>query len=112
MSTDWDVYCITCHAAHGFREANHRQAFVLELIDSARAIAAFPEFESWELIEITTPYGPIRTEWFRVHADHDLVARSEYGQILRSARDFPNLCTPWVTQGRGHLTSSTSCQHT
>lgn len=92
MSTHWDVYCVTCKKRYGFHDANHRDEFMLSLVDNAEAIAAFPDLDGFEFVEIRTPYGDLDPAWFREHAKHDLVARSEYGEIRRSARDCQETC--------------------
>lgn len=86
------MYCVTCYDRHGFENANHHAEFMLELVDEAHAIAQFPELDQ-DFVEIKTPYGRIRPAWFKEHASHDLVARSEYGKILRSPRDCTNGCS-------------------
>jgi hypothetical protein len=55
---------------------------MFKLIDHADAIAGMARLldDTWE-IELRTHYGRIDAEWFKKHLGHDLVARSEYGDI-------------------------------
>lgn len=83
MSCDWDVYCRDCKSEHGFSDANHEDEFMFHLIKNAKAIAGLVELMKSPTNEITLRFyhGYIDPQWFRDHLGHDLVARSEYGDI-------------------------------
>lgn len=110
MSTDWSIYCRTCDSEHYFSDANHREMLMVRLIRHASAIAALAPLMddpvSWDEIEFRTSYGHIDVRWFAKHHTHDLVPRSEYGEILGQcfARVPCILCnTPhYCTLDKGH----------
>lgn len=85
MSTDWNVYCVDCKDEHRFDDANHQDALMLYICNNAEAIAALDDLVQLDSsIELKTYYGRIDTSWFRKHLGHQLLPRSEYGDLLGS----------------------------
>lgn len=81
MSRDWNIYCKTCGDEHPFNDANHRVELMRNLIKHRSAIANLVNLLRDVEVDLTTSYGRIDPEWFATHENHDLVARSEYGDI-------------------------------
>jgi len=82
MSCDWNVFCRTCNDEHGFDDANHMVDLMFTLIRHADAIAGLTSLlDSTSDVVLKTHYGEITAGWFKKHLGHDLVARSEYGDI-------------------------------
>jgi hypothetical protein len=82
MSTDWHVHCRTCNDTHTFGDANHQSKLMLTLIKHAVAIGNLNDLCRTEDIIFKVYYGYIAPEWFKTHCTHDLVALSEYGDII------------------------------
>ncbi|HEY3493805.1 MAG TPA: hypothetical protein VGK73_03930 [Polyangiaceae bacterium] len=64
-------------------DANHARLLMGHLIKHRAAIAALEPVlsEAPETIEFRAFYGHIDPTWFRLHLDHDLCVRDEYGKI-------------------------------
>ena len=98
MSTDWDLFCTDCNEALGLYDANHRDAeceklrlllprfknFPVELLKEA---GFDTELNSDELFQ-----KRVDLEWIVKHADHNVVTKSEYGDILNRCNKTVTCC--------------------
>lgn len=89
MSTDWDVYCRNCKSEHGFSDANHEEDLMFHLIKHSSVIASMISLVNNPRYTITfrVYHGTIDPQWFADHLGHDLVVRSEYGDILEVPKE-------------------------
>lgn len=83
MSRHWDVYCADCDVGMGLR-GNHEDEGALAIAKDAAALASVPHL----YVDLYETYGFYNegnnvkgVAWFAEHADHRLVARSEYGDV-------------------------------
>lgn len=89
MSTDWDVFCLDCGKECGISNANHADDGMLELIRFAPALQDLSKHEhGWRIdVEIKVCGQLVFLDFFRIHGRHNLVPRSEYGEILASCAE-------------------------
>ena len=80
MSTYWDIHCRTCDDSHHFEHSNHCEKELLEILQHRKLYAALEPIEG--SVEVRFPQGYIDISWFVEHHEHDLVVKSEYGEIL------------------------------
>lgn len=99
MSCDYDVYCIDCDDAHGFRDANHEDRLMAGLCKLGPQIAAVaPLMRAIDAIEgaiyidahlhLQHDRYPIDFAWFEVHGNHRLLVRDEYGRCTDECAEY------------------------
>jgi hypothetical protein len=76
MSTTWDIRCRTCKDDLGLEE--HGEGGIFDLIAAAKSLAALPAGFG---LSVESDCGShLDLDWFRKHAEHDLIPINEYGR--------------------------------